>query len=82
MICIRGSLSDIDTDLLIVPWFQSDTPGTLPRSDGLDAATGGELGRALASKEYQGKTFEMFLTPITDPLWRARRLGDRWAADS
>jgi leucyl aminopeptidase len=74
MICIRGSLSDIDTDLLIVPWFQNDTPGTLPGSDGLDAATGGELGRALASKEYQGKTFEIFLTPITDPLWRARRL--------
>jgi leucyl aminopeptidase len=74
MICIRGSLSDIDADLLIVPWFQHDTPGTLPGSDGLDAATGGELGRALASKEYQGKTFEIFLTPITDPLWRARRL--------
>jgi leucyl aminopeptidase len=72
--CVGGSLSDVETDLLFVPWFQTDTPDELRGGDGLDAATGGEIGRALASKEYQGKTFEILLTPITDARWRARRL--------
>ena len=66
-----GPLSAIDADLLIVPWFQGETAGAVP---GLDAATGGELGRALASKEFQAKPFELFFAPITDASWRARRV--------
>ena len=63
--------SAVDTDLLIVPWFEDDSVNTVP---GLDAATGGEAARALASREFTGKPFEWFLTPITDSRWRARRV--------
>jgi leucyl aminopeptidase len=69
--CTSGPLSAIDADLLIVPWFKDETPGAVP---GLDAATGGEIGRALASKEFQVKAFELFVTSITDASWRARRV--------
>jgi leucyl aminopeptidase len=67
--CFSGTLSAIDTDLLIVPLYQGEIADALP---GLDAATGGELGRALGSKEFQAKPFELFFTPVTG--WRARRI--------
>jgi leucyl aminopeptidase len=71
MACASGPLSAIDTDLLIVPWFQGETPGALPD---LDAATGGDLGRALASKEFQVKSYELHLAPVAYTTWRARRV--------
>ena len=71
MACTGGPLSAIDADLLIVPLFQGEAAAALP---GLDAATGGELGRALTSKEFQVKPYELFFAPITDTSWRARRL--------
>ena len=61
----------IDADMLIVPWFQGDADAAL---SALDAATGGELGRALTSKEFQVKPYELFFTPITDTSWQARRV--------
>jgi leucyl aminopeptidase len=80
---VTGSPASIDADLLVVPWFEDD-----PRSaiDGLDAATGGEVGRALTSGEFQGKAFEMLFVPITGGSWRAKRVaivgaGRRGAAD-
>src|SRR3954463_16590426 len=69
MTCSGGPLSAIDAALLIVPWFQGDTAAAV--SD-LDAATGGELGRALISKEFSVKPFELFVTSLTG--WRARRV--------
>jgi leucyl aminopeptidase len=69
--CIGGPLAAVDTDLLIVPWFQDEAVSAVA---GLDAATGGEIGRALDSKEFQGKAFDLFVTPITDSAWRARRV--------
>ena len=71
MACSSGPLSAIDADLLIVPWFQGERAGAVPD---LDAATGGELGRALSSKEFQAKPFELFVTSIADANWRARRV--------
>ena len=71
MTCVRGPLAAADTDLVIVPWFEEDTPDAMP---GLDAASGGELARALLSKELTAKPFEFFITPLTDRSWRARRL--------
>src|SRR5882672_2676361 len=71
MACSSGPLSAIDADLLIVPWFQGETAGAIPD---LDAATGGELGRALSSKEFQSKPYELFVTAIADASWRARRV--------
>ena len=68
--CVGEPLSGVTSDLLIVPWVE-DAASAVP---GLDAATGGEIGRALASKEFQPRPFEMFVTPITDRQWRARRV--------
>jgi leucyl aminopeptidase len=64
-------LAAIDTDFLILPWFQDDAASAVP---GLDAATGGEVARALASKEFQAKPFDLFVTPIADKSWKARRV--------
>jgi leucyl aminopeptidase len=80
--CTGDPLSAIATDLLIVPWFEGEAPGAVP---GLDAATGGEIARALASKECQGKAFEWFIAPIVDNAWPCRRIalvggGNREAA--
>jgi leucyl aminopeptidase len=70
LVCTGGPLSAIDADLLIVPWFQDDAPDW----SGLGAASGGELPRAITSKEFQAKAFELFLTPVADRNWRPRRL--------
>jgi len=69
--CIGGPLSAIDTDLLIVPWFQDEAAPAVP---GVDTASGGEVARALASKEFQDKPFDLFLTPVDDKSWKARRV--------
>ena len=70
-------VQETEADLLVVPWFEGQSPddvavaATLP---GIDAATGGELGRALASKELTGKLYELFLVPVRNSLWKARRI--------
>jgi leucyl aminopeptidase len=69
--CVSSPLPSIDTDLLIVPWFEGEAPSAV---DGLDAASGGEIARALASKEFSAKTFDLFATSLTDSSWRARRV--------
>ncbi|HKB13582.1 MAG TPA: leucyl aminopeptidase [Vicinamibacterales bacterium] len=71
VVCTGGPLSAVDTDLLIVPWFQDEPVSAVA---GVDAATGGEIGRAIDSKEFQGKAYDLFFTPITDSAWRARRI--------
>src|SRR5687768_14069036 len=65
-----GNLSDIQTDLLVVPVF--DGEGAATAVPGLDDATGGAVSRATASGEFRGRAFELFLTPLTD--WAAPRL--------
>ena len=71
MVCSSGPLAAIDADLLIVPWFQGEAASAVP---GLDAATGGELMRALTSKEFQVKPYELCFATITDASWRTRRV--------
>ena len=61
--CTAGPLAAVDTDVLIVPWFQDEAVSAVA---GLDAATDGEIARALDSKEFQGRAFDLFVTPITD----------------
>ena len=61
---------EADTDLVIVPASEEGAPALEQWS----AATGGELGRALQSREFTGKLFETFLTPITGEGFRAHRL--------
>jgi len=71
MACSSAPLSSLDTDLLLVPWFEGEGPGAVAS---LDAATGGEIGRALASKEFGARPYDLFVTSITDRSWRARRV--------
>ena len=71
---------DIDTDLLVIPIFEDDDFADLP---GLDQASGGEIGHARSRGELKGKSFDVFITPVTG--WKARRvaligLGPRSAA--
>ena len=66
----RESLSSLDTDLVVVPWFEDDAPDAVP---GLDKASGGELARALAAKEFQAKQYELFFMQADRP-WKTRRI--------
>jgi leucyl aminopeptidase len=72
--CAGGPMSGIDADLLIVPWFEDDPPTGVSGLTGIDGATGGEVARALAAKEFQPKPYEWFMTPVTDRQWRGRRV--------
>jgi leucyl aminopeptidase len=59
----------IETDLLILPVFEGD-----PLDDvvGLERATDGHVRGALESREFQGRPYEYFITPLTG--WKARRI--------
>ena len=57
--------------LLIVAAFEGEASTLVPR---WSEPTGGEIDRAIASKEFSGKLFETFVTPIVDRGYRARRL--------
>jgi leucyl aminopeptidase len=70
IVCTGGPLSAIDTDLLIVPWFEDDVPGAI----GVDGASGGEIARSLSSREFQAKPYEMLVVPVSDRSWRAPRV--------
>jgi len=63
-------LPDVETDVLFVPLFEGEDAGAVP---GADEAAGGSLVQAIASGEFAGRMYEIFLTPLGDP-WRAGRL--------
>ena len=71
MIYSRLSGSAVDADMLILPWFEGDTASAVA---GLDAATNGELQRALSTKELSGRRYEMFIASVADPSWKAKRI--------
>ena len=60
-----------DTDLVIAGAFEGEGQAF---AQAWSTATGGEVDRAVASKEFSGKLFEQFITPIADRGFRARRL--------
>ena len=62
-------LNSIDTDLLLVPVFEADSLDDIPE---LKAGSAGQIPVALASREIQGKPYELFITPLTG--WRAPRV--------
>jgi leucyl aminopeptidase len=68
---MSGELAALDADLLVVPWFESEAPAAVP---GLDAATSGEVSRAVQSKECTGRLYDVFVAGVTDHSWRMRRL--------
>jgi leucyl aminopeptidase len=57
--------------LLMLPWFEGDAASAV---SAVDAATGGEIERAIQSAEFTGRRFEQFVTPVVDKGWRARRV--------
>jgi len=59
----------IDTDLMAVPVFEGELP-----PDKWSEATGGEIARATRTKEFRGKLYELFITPLTDRSHPAPRL--------
>ncbi len=65
-----ANLQTVDAELVIVPWFEGEPASAVA---GIDAATGGELGRALARREFQAKPYELFVTPITQAGWHSSR---------
>jgi leucyl aminopeptidase len=66
-----GDVRGADTDLVIVTAFEGEAQALATE---WSAPTGGELDRAIASNEFTGKLFEMFLTPIVDRAYRPRRI--------
>jgi leucyl aminopeptidase len=64
-------LADLDADLVIVPVFEQDDLDDLP---GLDDPTRGDVARARGTREFTGKIYDFFVTPITADGWKARRL--------
>ena len=62
---------DVACDLLVVPVFEDDDLGDLP---GLDDATGGEVGRARATREFQPKPGALFISRAAGAGWQAARV--------
>jgi leucyl aminopeptidase len=61
----------IDADLVVVPWFEEDGAGAVPA---MDEASAGEVGRALAAKEFSARPYDIFPLAVTDRSWHARRV--------
>jgi len=61
---------ELEADVLVVPVFEA------PAGDDawLDDACGGALARARATAEFRGKLFDTFITAVTGPSWKTRRL--------
>jgi leucyl aminopeptidase len=58
--------------MLFVPMFLDE--GVPDDLKALDAATGGEIGRARATGEFRGKPYEFFITRVVDDKWKAGRV--------
>src|SRR5256885_10310584 len=71
MACTFGPAGAAEVDLILIPWYEDDGPAAVPA---LDAATGGEIARALSTREFQAKPYELFIAAIADKSWRTRRV--------
>ena len=69
--CSDRAASQVEADLLAVPFFEADDLSDLP---GLDAAAGGEIARAVAQREFKAKPWDVFVTRVTGGGWRAGRI--------
>lgn len=65
-----GNPREADTDLIIVGAFEGQTAALQEWS----GPTRGEVGRAIASGEFSGKPYELFVTPIVEDGYRPGRL--------
>ncbi len=71
MICTGAPFPGVEVDLLVVPWCEEEGWDAVA---GVDAASGGEIARALAAKEFSARPYEWFPASVTDLSWRARRV--------
>ena len=71
MVYVQSALSAVDADVLIVPWFEDDAATAAP---GVSTAVGGELERAIGTKELSGRLYELFIAAVHDGSWKARRV--------
>jgi leucyl aminopeptidase len=69
---VTSRSADVDTDVLFVPVFEGEDPAGL--LDGLGESTAQAVTRAILSKEFQAKPYELFLVPVVTG-WRAARVG-------
>ncbi|HKY22776.1 MAG TPA: leucyl aminopeptidase [Vicinamibacterales bacterium] len=67
---VAGDPRGVDTDLLVVTAFETQ----MSPLAAWNAVTNSEIDRAIASKEFSGKLYETFLTPIVSSSVRAVRL--------
>ena len=70
MVYVQHALPAVDADVLILPWFDDDNASAV---GGVNAATAGEVERAIASKELSGRLYELFIAAVADSSWTARR---------
>ncbi len=69
---LTGNPAFVDSDLFVVPVFDDEQAAeAVPAAN---AATGGELGRATASREFKGRFGESFVTPARQAGWAAARI--------
>jgi leucyl aminopeptidase len=68
---VTSAPADVETDLIILPFVEGES--IIDAIPGLSEATAGAIDRALASREIQGKPYELFLTPVVSG-WRAARV--------
>jgi leucyl aminopeptidase len=68
---LSAALADVATDLLFLPVCEGEDPGSL--LDGLGEPTSQAVTRAVRSKEFQGKPFEVFMLPVVSG-WKAARV--------
>jgi leucyl aminopeptidase len=68
---LAAPAAEADADLIIVPLFEGE--GVPADVEGLDAATGGAVARAIAAREIQGKPYELFFAAAGQG-WRAGRV--------
>jgi leucyl aminopeptidase len=71
MRCLLSPVHGADVEVVIVPWFEGEPLGEFAV---LDRASAGEVARALSSAEFSGRLFELFVTPIVESGWGARRV--------
>jgi leucyl aminopeptidase len=66
-----GDARSADTDLVIASAFEGEASALAAM---WSAPTSGEIDGAIDSKEFSGKLYETFVTPIADRGYRARRV--------
>jgi len=69
--CVLGPAAATETDLIVIPWFEGEPADAI---GDLDRASGGDIARAVSTREFVGKAFDVYFTGLPGNEWSARRL--------